>query len=143
MHCPATDPAAAVQLAAVIVPTSHTYYPLAFHPLTWLVRCADMAAARHTAPCGICVCLLSDTWMYACMLVDACMLVCAPALASVVCPSVVQWHSRRFVAASRCCVCCSIAWSAICVFKVFFQCINLCSLLPGLTAALEACLLYL
>jgi hypothetical protein len=76
MHCPATDPAAAVQLTAVIVPTSHTYHPPAFHPLTWLVRCADMAAARHTVPCGICVCLLSDTCMYACVLGDACMHAC-------------------------------------------------------------------
>jgi hypothetical protein len=47
MHCTATDPAAAVaaavQLAVVIVPTSHTYHPLAFTHLhglcgvlTWL-----------------------------------------------------------------------------------------------------------
>jgi hypothetical protein len=28
--------------------------------LTWLVRCADMNAARHTAPSGICICLSSD-----------------------------------------------------------------------------------
>jgi hypothetical protein len=57
------------------------------HPLTWLVRCADMDTARHTAPCGICICLSSDACQYACQLADACMPVCAPALACVLCPS--------------------------------------------------------
>jgi hypothetical protein len=50
--------------------------PTCIHPLTWLVRCVDTAAARHTAPCGTCACLLSDTWMNAYMLVDACMHAC-------------------------------------------------------------------
>jgi hypothetical protein len=103
MHCTTTSPAAAVaaavQLIAVIVPTSHTYHPLAFthlHGLYGMLTWLQQDTLPPVACAHVC-------WLNAYMLVDACMYaclyVCAPALA---CCTIIALSDCIVIALSDC-----------------------------------------
>jgi hypothetical protein len=76
--------------------------------------------------------------MHACLLMHACRLVCDPTCPRL-CDVSISGMAQLFRGSIL--VLCVLQLCLVCY--MVFQCTNLCSLMPELTAALEACLLYL
>jgi hypothetical protein len=80
MHCPATDPAAAVQPTAA-AGAAHLHGLCGV--LTWIMQQDTLPLVAYAY-----VSMIHDS-LHAGLLMHACMLVCPPALACVLCPSTV------------------------------------------------------